>query len=81
MGLKTPQQYIESLRDGRETYWEGRRIEDVTQEPLFQVPIALVAGDYEYRESEHAELRRYRSEDGSEAHRIVRPSCSGPRRV
>ena len=29
MALKTPQQYIESLRDGRVTYWDGERIDDV----------------------------------------------------
>ena len=29
MAMKTPEQYIESLRDGRELYMNGQRIEDV----------------------------------------------------
>lgn len=70
MGLKTPQQYIDSLRDGRVIYWEGKRIDDVTTHPLFRVPIALVAADYDYGHAKYGELRRYRTEDGSEAHRI-----------
>ena len=70
MALKTPQQYLESLRDGRVIYWEGRRIEDITTDPLFQVPLSLVANDYQYRDEEYGELRRYRTEDGGEAHRI-----------
>src|SRR5215475_2150930 len=70
MGLKTPQQYVESLRDGRVTYWGGENIADITTHPRFKVPIELTAADYEYDSSEHGELRRYRAEDGSEAHRI-----------
>jgi 4-hydroxybutyryl-CoA dehydratase / vinylacetyl-CoA-Delta-isomerase len=70
MGLKTPQQYIESLRDGRVTYWDGERIDDITKHPRFQVPIAMTAKDYEYDSPEYGRSRRYRAEDGSEAHRI-----------
>ena len=69
MGLKTPQQYIESLRDGRVTYWDGERIDDITTHPKFSVPIQLVASDYDYGGADGA-LRRYTAEDGSEAHRI-----------
>ncbi len=32
MAMKTPEQYIESLRDGRELYMNGERIEDVTRD-------------------------------------------------
>ena len=49
MALKTPQQYLDSLRDGRVIYWEGERIDDITTHPLFQVPLSLVAADYERR--------------------------------
>ena len=41
MGLKTPQQYIESLRDGRVMFWDGERIDDVTTHPRFKVPILI----------------------------------------
>ena len=70
MGLKTPQQYVESLRDGRVTYWDGERIDDITRHPRFKVPIELTAIDYEYDAADYGALRRYRTEDGSEAHRI-----------
>ena len=70
MGLKTPEQYIESLRDGRVTYWDGERIDDITKHPRFAVPIAITAKDYEYDSPEFGKSRRYRAEDGSEAHRI-----------
>src|ERR1700704_1755646 len=70
MGLKTQQQYVDSLRDGRVTYWGGESIPDITQNPRFKVPIALTAADYDYASPEYGELRRYRTEEGSEAHRI-----------
>jgi 4-hydroxybutyryl-CoA dehydratase/vinylacetyl-CoA-Delta-isomerase len=70
MPLKTPQQYIESLRDGRVTYWDGERIDDITTHPRFQVPIAMTAKDYNYDDPEYRNLRRYQTEDGSLAHRI-----------
>src|SRR5258708_9196695 len=70
MGLKTPKQYVDSLRDGRVTYWGGESIPDITENPRFHVPIALTAAPYDYQSPELGEIRRYRTEDGSEAHRI-----------
>jgi 4-hydroxybutyryl-CoA dehydratase / vinylacetyl-CoA-Delta-isomerase len=71
MGLKTPEEYVESLRDGRVTYWGGEEISDITQHPRFSVPIALTAEDYKYDAPNGVgALRRYTTEDGSEAHRI-----------
>src|SRR5215475_14598831 len=70
MPLKTPQQYIESLRDGRVTYWDGERIDDITTHPRFQVPIAMTARDYNYDDPEYRSIRRYQTEDGGSAHRI-----------
>ena len=34
--IRTPQQYVESLRDGRRIYLNGERIEDITKHPQFQ---------------------------------------------
>ena len=48
MGLKTPQDYVQSLRDGRVTYWDGEDIADITTHPRFKVPIAITAADYDY---------------------------------
>jgi 4-hydroxybutyryl-CoA dehydratase/vinylacetyl-CoA-Delta-isomerase len=71
VGLKTPEEYIESLRDGRVVYWDGERIDDITQHPRFQTPLKLLARDYDYSEGDGlGDLRRYATEDGAEAHRI-----------
>jgi len=70
MALKTPQEYAASLNDGRVTYWNGERIEDITQHPRFRVPIALTAEDYNYDAPDLGALRRYRTEEGDWAHRI-----------
>lgn len=70
MGLKRPEDYVASLNDGRVTYWDGEKIADITKHPRFRVPIAITAKDYEYDDPKLGELRRYRAEDGSYAHRI-----------
>jgi 4-hydroxybutyryl-CoA dehydratase/vinylacetyl-CoA-Delta-isomerase len=70
MGLKRPEDYVASLNDGRVTYWDGENIADITKHPRFRVPIALTAKDYEYDDPRLGALRRYKAEDGSDAHRI-----------
>lgn len=69
MPLKTPEQFIESLRDGRELYMNGRRIEDVTQAPEFVTPIAYAARDYNY--ADNPDLRTYKDEDGEVRNRLL----------
>jgi 4-hydroxybutyryl-CoA dehydratase / vinylacetyl-CoA-Delta-isomerase len=44
--MMTAEQYIESLRDGRAAYIDGRRIADVTREPLMRRAIEIIAGNY-----------------------------------
>lgn len=46
MALKTPQQYLESLKDGRVVYCDGERIHDVTAHPLLKITNEWVAMDY-----------------------------------
>ncbi|VTU33689.1 4-hydroxybutyryl-CoA dehydratase/vinylacetyl-CoA-Delta-isomerase [Variovorax sp. SRS16] len=70
MPLKTPEQYVESLRDGRVTYWDGERIDDITTHPRFRMPIDSVKADYRYDDPKYGALRQYQTEDGSVAHRI-----------
>ena len=50
MGLKTAQEYKESLRDGRVVYYEGEKVEDVTQHPRLSVCVDTMALDYELAE-------------------------------
>lgn len=70
MGLMTPAQYVESLRDGRVTYWDGERIEDITRHPKFRVPIAVASKDYDHTDPSRAALMTYRTESGERAHRV-----------
>jgi 4-hydroxybutyryl-CoA dehydratase / vinylacetyl-CoA-Delta-isomerase len=70
MGLKTPAEYVESLRDGRVTYMNGERIDDITTHPSFQVPIAVAAQDYDRSDPARAKVISYRTEKGTDAHRV-----------
>jgi 4-hydroxybutyryl-CoA dehydratase/vinylacetyl-CoA-Delta-isomerase len=46
MALKTPQQYMESLKDGRVVYIDGQRVDDVTVHPILKITNDWVAMDY-----------------------------------
>ena len=45
--MRTAEQYKQSLRDGREVYFEGQRVEDVTTHPVIGVAVNHAAIDYE----------------------------------
>jgi 4-hydroxybutyryl-CoA dehydratase / vinylacetyl-CoA-Delta-isomerase len=45
--MMTGDQYRQSLRDGREVYFKGERVADVTAEPMFATSIAMTAADYD----------------------------------
>jgi 4-hydroxybutyryl-CoA dehydratase/vinylacetyl-CoA-Delta-isomerase len=46
MALKTPQQYLETLKDGRVVYCDGKRVPDVTKHPILNITNHWVAMDY-----------------------------------
>ena len=46
MGIKSPQEYIESLKDGRVVYCNGERVEDVTTHPILKICRNWMAMDY-----------------------------------
>ena len=46
MAIKTPQQYIESLKDSRVVYCNGERVPDVTQHPILKICRDWMAMDY-----------------------------------
>lgn len=54
-GLRTPEAYRASLRDGRRVYYRGQRVEDVTVHPVLRVAVEHAALDYAM-----AEDARYR---------------------
>jgi 4-hydroxybutyryl-CoA dehydratase/vinylacetyl-CoA-Delta-isomerase len=70
MGLKTRAQYIDSLNDGRVTYWDGERIDDITTHPRFRTPIEVAASDYDYDDPARRELISYVDETGARSHRV-----------
>jgi aromatic ring hydroxylase len=47
MGLLTFDQYLESLRDGREVYYRGKRVADVTQHPILKIGTQLMEHFFE----------------------------------
>ncbi|HXV44045.1 MAG TPA: 4-hydroxyphenylacetate 3-hydroxylase N-terminal domain-containing protein [Anaerolineae bacterium] len=60
MALKSFDQHLESLRDGREVYFDGQRVEDVTTHPILSVAMAHAAIDYQLaQEPEHRDLATY----------------------
>ncbi|MFV0524636.1 MAG: 4-hydroxyphenylacetate 3-hydroxylase N-terminal domain-containing protein [Acidimicrobiales bacterium] len=46
--MMTGKEYLESLDDGRATYFEGERIENLPDHPILGPPIHQVAGDYDW---------------------------------
>jgi 4-hydroxybutyryl-CoA dehydratase / vinylacetyl-CoA-Delta-isomerase len=57
MALRTPDDYRESLRDGRRVYMMGQRVDDVTKDPILKVVVETVAQDFALAESEDAKIR------------------------
>jgi len=55
MALKTPEEFKESLRDGRVVYIDGEKVDDVTTHPKLKVAVETAAFDYEI-----AEMPEYR---------------------
>ena len=50
MGLKSFDRHKESLRDGREVYFDGERVADVTVHPVLGVGMAFAGIDYKLAE-------------------------------
>ncbi len=65
MAIKTPQQYMESLKDGRIVYCNGERVEDVTTHPILKICRDWVATDYVLQnDSKFQDLLTEKDEDG-----------------
>jgi 4-hydroxyphenylacetate 3-monooxygenase len=64
--LKTGEEYVKSLQDGREVYYKGERVEDVTTHEATAGGIRQVAEIYDMQhDAEAAELLTYQREDGA----------------
>ena len=69
--MKTGQQHTQSLRDGREIYINGKKVEDVTTHPAFRNVVGSVAKLFDYAIApENRELMTYETAEGGRANRI-----------
>lgn len=46
MAIRTPEQYLESLKDGRLVYCVGEKVKDVTQHPILKICANWMSMDY-----------------------------------
>ncbi|MSO69988.1 MAG: 4-hydroxyphenylacetate 3-monooxygenase [Alphaproteobacteria bacterium] len=62
--IKTAARHLESLRDGREVFLRGQRVDDVTTHKAFRNSVASAAYLYDFQAApENAELMTYASPD------------------
>ena len=67
MALRTAAEYVESLKDGREVWYRGQRVDDVTQHPTISKAVKHACIDYEMAESDtYRDLATY--EENGERH-------------
>ena len=57
MGIRTVEEYRQSLRDGRRVYIRGEKVEDVTRHPILGVSVDTVAQGFALTASEDPEVR------------------------
>jgi len=57
MAIRTPEEYRQSLRDGRRVYIFGEKVEDVTTHPILKIGTETAAGDYVLTESSDPQVR------------------------
>ena len=67
--IRTVEQYLESLRDGRVIYCLGERVGDVTTHPLLQNVIRSASMDYYFpHDPKYRDLFVAKNEEGEEVH-------------
>jgi aromatic ring hydroxylase len=72
MGLRTPQQYIDSLKDGRTVFYRGQRVPDVTTHPVIKKAVHHACVDYEMAEDPAVRDLAVVSENGDEYSRYYK---------
>jgi 4-hydroxybutyryl-CoA dehydratase/vinylacetyl-CoA-Delta-isomerase len=70
--MRTSKQYIESLRDGREVYFKGQRVPDVTAHAEIRLAIDHAAIDFEMAESKKYRTLAVYEENGDESSRYFK---------
>ncbi|HEV8310906.1 MAG TPA: 4-hydroxyphenylacetate 3-hydroxylase N-terminal domain-containing protein [Methylomirabilota bacterium] len=73
MGLRTPEQYLESLRDGRAVYYRGELVPDVTAHPELSIGVRHAALEYaSAQDPAHADLCTYPDATGAQSSRYFK---------
>ncbi len=72
MPLRTPEQYTQSLRDGREVWFRGERVDDVTTHPVIGKAVHHAAIDFEMAEDPEYRDLAVVEEDGNRYSRYYR---------
>ncbi|MBW2674675.1 MAG: hypothetical protein JRD89_14895 [Deltaproteobacteria bacterium] len=57
MGIRSVEEYKESLRDGRRVYISGEKVEDITKHPILGITCDTIAAGYGLTASEDPEVR------------------------
>jgi len=69
--IKTGEQHIASLRDGREVYIDGELVKDVTTHPAYRGAVASVGKMFDFHSApENRDLMTFETETGTRANRI-----------
>ena len=77
MAIRTPQQYIESLKDGRVVFCNGERVKDVTEHPILKICRDWVAMDYVLEnDSRYRDLLTEKNEEGDRVSFALMPQRS-----
>ncbi|MCA9829891.1 MAG: 4-hydroxyphenylacetate 3-hydroxylase N-terminal domain-containing protein [Dehalococcoidia bacterium] len=76
MGLRTPQQYIDSLKDDRTVFFRGERVDDVTTHPIIKKAVHHAALDYEMAEDPATRDLSVVTEDGDSYSRYFKIPAS-----
>jgi 4-hydroxybutyryl-CoA dehydratase/vinylacetyl-CoA-Delta-isomerase len=71
MGLRKPEQFLSSLKDGREVYYRGKLVEDVASHPVLQIGVQTALVDYEITENEEYMDFAVAIENGEEINRFL----------
>ncbi|HET58127.1 MAG TPA: 4-hydroxyphenylacetate 3-hydroxylase, partial [Deltaproteobacteria bacterium] len=57
MGIRTVEEYRESLRDGRRVYISGEKVNDITTHPILGISCNTIGAGYELAASSDPEIR------------------------
>ena len=72
MALRTPDEFRNSLKDGRVVYYKGERVEDVTVHPVLKIGVDSSAVDYELAENPETRELAVVEEPLRGVHRLLR---------